>query len=1023
MSDHAPIQELLDRVRRRATGLWLLRAVAGFAALFLLASLACAAVAASGAVWSRPLFAAALLFALGAVILRYGLPPLGLPQLADAVARAAPELRSDLVSSVELTHEEALSLGASSALVAALVRSTGERASKVDVSRAVPLSDARREGQAVLAAAGLVLVAALLAPHRLWSGFLALVAPGNAAAAVLQVEPIAGDLVLTYRYPVHTALPSRTEQSVAGDIRAPRGTYVDLTARADRDVVQAVAVVSGKTVPLTVTAGRKLSGTLLVDTPGDWRLRFADARGRVVAEGPPRGVAVEPDNPPEVRVLKPTQQELEVDPHGKVLVEYVASDDYGLGELTLVWRNLTGGVEQRKALPKPGVGEKSVKGALAWELSPLGLAAGDKLAWFVEALDNDAVSGPKKGVSATHVLKVYSASEHHKEALARVQALWERLVTLAADRLEEPAPSAPGELLETWYAKGTAVDRGAVGLSGELRKAAHDLSKDRGTPKGLPRALDNVAAGVGTSAQRTTIARSPLAKAVGSSQAERTFLIAREGEAREEEKDILYLEDLFDKTRLADLVDLARQLKAERRELSRLAEELRGAKDPQAKQQALEQVARLKARVKELMAQMQALAKGIRDEHLNEEAMNELAKDQDMEAKLDDIEKMLAKGDVDAALKELDKLGQQLDDLEKSLAEKGGDALDDKYKEQAEKLSQLKDDLTALQEEESRLKDQTQQLRQGARAEQEKKLKALGADFFPKLQKKVAEAKKSLEKIDPDLAEQLGLDDERMSASERLDTLDKALGAKDVDEALDASKRALQPAASLRARLEAERQMAQRRPSWVRDPQALEKAANDSDEVEQPVREVQRQLEKLMPQPGQEMSPQDAAKLSELSGRQGSLGKRMDDVRKRMEEVGKDVPIFTPQHEQLLKDARGAMGEAEQKLSQKDARGGQSSEQDALDKMQRFQESMEKQAQNGKGGKGGFPMPWGRPRGDPGDEGDDSGDDDNREKVEIPAADSRGPAEYRKDILDAARQPAPEKFKDRVKQYYEELVK
>ena len=44
--------------------------------------------------------------------------------------------------------------------------------------------------------------------------------------------------------------------------------------------------------------------------------------------------------------------------------------------------------------------------------------------------------------------------------------------------------------------------------------------------------------------------------------------------------------------------------------------------------------------------------------------------------------------------------------------------------------------------------------------------------------------------------------------------------------------------------------------------------------------------------------------------------------------------------------------------------------------------------------------------------------------VDIPDAESsRAPAEFRKELLDAMKQAPPEKYKERVKQYYEELVK
>ena len=50
--------------------------------------------------------------------------------------------------------------------------------------------------------------------------------------------------------------------------------------------------------------------------------------------------------------------------------------------------------------------------------------------------------------------------------------------------------------------------------------------------------------------------------------------------------------------------------------------------------------------------------------------------------------------------------------------------------------------------------------------------------------------------------------------------------------------------------------------------------------------------------------------------------------------------------------------------------------------------------------------------------------DRNQEKVEIPDEDDfQAPKEFRKDLLDAMKQGAPEKYKDQVKRYYEELVK
>ena len=54
----------------------------------------------------------------------------------------------------------------------------------------------------------------------------------------------------------------------------------------------------------------------------------------------------------------------------------------------------------------------------------------------------------------------------------------------------------------------------------------------------------------------------------------------------------------------------------------------------------------------------------------------------------------------------------------------------------------------------------------------------------------------------------------------------------------------------------------------------------------------------------------------------------------------------------------------------------------------------------------------------------EGGNDISQQKVEIPEADP-GTAfqDFRKDLLDAMKQGTPERYREQVKSYYEELVK
>jgi hypothetical protein len=59
-----------------------------------------------------------------------------------------------------------------------------------------------------------------------------------------------------------------------------------------------------------------------------------------------------------------------------------------------------------------------------------------------------------------------------------------------------------------------------------------------------------------------------------------------------------------------------------------------------------------------------------------------------------------------------------------------------------------------------------------------------------------------------------------------------------------------------------------------------------------------------------------------------------------------------------------------------------------------------------------------------GESGDDEGQNASREKIEIPEQDQRQSAkEFRNDLLKAMKQGTPDKYKEQVKEYYEELVK
>ncbi len=1046
----APLAEL--ETQGRSSSAWLSRWLASARsrarrllagqALFSLLALAVAALAGSAALAAAqgPLAGRALLVALLAAFPLGAALALRFP-LRDSMARAAlmrdrlalaawlarapgadgltPVQTSELLSSLELADSPPR--GASTALLALLHQRAQRTAQSLELRRALPRSSLRLPALALLLALGGLGLFALRAPQTLALG-LSRLWLGEAAMPIPENEPIAGDLSITYLYPAYTNLPSRTEEGTPGDLKAPRGTVARITARADRDLVQAYAVVDETPVPLEASGQghRALSGELKLEKNGKWRFRFADKKGRPVAEGPDRSIELVADQPPTATISDPQAAEVEVDPLGRLPVIWSAQDDYGLTKVALVWSR-AGEKETRVELAAPTGAARRLSGTYGWEMAKLELREGDKISFRVEALDGDTVDGPQKGVSATHSLKVFSAAEHHQEGIQRAQALWERLVVLLADRLEEKAP--PKDDGAKWYAETQGRDSRALQLIAELRQAGVDLAADKLAPRALGRALKYVASGLSPLVQRTVIARAPLSKP-GAATPGALKLLARAlgNEMAEEEKDVLYLSDLLDQSRLDDIRQLREEMKRSREELKKLAEKLKNAPDEQTKKQVLAEVERLKDRAQELMKRLQQLAKGVNDEHLNQEALESAQKEQDLMSQLNDVQKKMQSGDTDAALSELDKLNKTLEQLEQNLDQDAKQRGSQKYAEEAKQLRQAAEKMAQLKAREEELEKRTGRLRKALREQAHKLFEQKGGkQLTQKLADKVAEAKKQIAQVDPAVADALALEETLDAAQERVADLQRALQAGDYQEALEQASKADRAAQILQSRLGLEDELRQ-----LGQPAPVRKSLEAAAQAEAPLREVAQALRDAIPDEDAQMNEQQKQELQQQAQEQREIGQGMQQVREQLGEVGKKVPIFGPQHEQLLQGAQEAMDQAQGKLSQRDARGGEGGENEALDKIGKFEEAMKDLAKSGSQGEGGMPMPWGEPQGSGQDDGDQEGEgrEQSREHVEIPDAESsRGPQEFRKKLLDAMKQPAPEKFKDKVRGYYEELVK
>ena len=948
---------------------------------------------------------------------------------ARMLAAQLPELNLDLLAAVELSKALGTPEDFSPDLARAFLKDVDTRASKLSVAKLIDQRPTQRAAMTLVATVFVLLVLVFFKGATLRAGLAQALRPREAAEP-LRRQPITGDVELVYHYPVHTGLETRSVPSSTGDVSAPTGTEVTIKTRADRDVEGAALVLNpgNKRVPLRIER-RELTGSFVVTESGTWHVVFLDGE-EVVAEGPDQSITAEADQPPQARITAPVDG-LELDPSKQsVTLKFDASDDYGLSALDLVFTP-QGGETKRFSL-KPDDG-RTTRGSFQWDIAPLKLNPGQEVVYFLEATDNDAVKGPKKGVSATMRLKLYSSAEHRRQALQRAEELWGRLVEHLADRMEGPDRVSPTPVDAA--VAGKPVDERGVQLAGDFTTLAQDIREERDPAEELLNALLNISAELNTDVSQVVSQRRVLLRISGregGTPGRTQFIDPRNGgfsadiarrlassiatDIQHSEKNVLYLEALLDRAKLEAIRELAQQLRDDRKELSRLVEEFGRTRDPQLQERLLEQMQNLKQRMLELQQRMAELSKGIRDDFMNAEALQQMLEEQDMESALEEMERLVKEGKADEALKKMQELSMQLDEFLESLDDAGDRADQESDPELARQYEEFEQNLDDAVKKQEQLSEKTRALRDKYREQQKERIARQGEALKRELKEKLDELDKSWKQLDGD---HFGFrfEDVRQEAMQARDNVQQSLDANDFDLASEAADRMEDRANQMAAQAQ---ELRQRDELFNNPPEVRRESKQAADKVQRDAKkasEIAQKLRDLFPQPGQQMSEQDRQQMSELSRSQKQLQQQAQQLQQQMDAIDERAPIFDEEAQQQMDQVGQRMQGAGERLAGKDPSRGFGEQQGALQGLRGIQQQMQESAKKGgSGGKGGIPVPIKRRGG--------AGRGSQNEKVEIKDEDpNAGSREFRKDVMDAMKQGAPDRYKDQNKKYYEELVK
>ena len=836
--------------------------------------------------------------------------------------------------------------------------------------------------------------------------------PSLFEGSTISTIPIVGDVRITYEYPPYTGLPTRRVEGSTGDIVAVRGTRVKIETSPLHTSRRAALLMGelgeGQEIPVRLAKGQ-LSVHLTLQDSGSYRFWLLPLLGRAVREDRSHRIEVEVDRPPRIEIQGPADR-LELPAPRPIELGYSASDDFGLGNIELVFR-VDEEPEQRMPL-KDGHGAKAAQGRFLWDPSRVTpLPTGARVAYHIEARDLDQVSGAKVGVSRTLYVSIARPQESADDRLDRQREVLEQLTGDLADRLElagmSPAKGASAKAAGAGAGKSSA---NVPSASREPRLAAfaavHEAEDAHITLLGrlldddrregiLGKTLRNQLAAMAERLghllrdERTDLGKS----GDGAVSARQLTASLARLESRQDphiaelEKDVLLLDDLIGRQRLEDLASIGRELTDAHKRLEDLLARYAATKDESLKRQLERELRELRGRIGDLAQKIANLKtrNEVPDEWRNMPDTKSIA---DRAKRLDEL---LSQGDPKAISQALSELGKDLHGLRQMLDDNAEGFGEGRFPQENRVITDLMKRIGDLEGDERSLAGETQGLSDKQEAEIDKRLRSQMADWTRKESEKVERLRQALGEVrtgDPESA----LSEEVERARDSAKQLKRLLGERDLAEAKGEAERAKQ---SLdRASTQAEAALAKRR---KRSPEAKSEIGDNLASARALAQEIASDVEQFLPKAEETLSAEEQARARAQAERQSAIGERADEAgREAARRLGKIPGLEHAQEE--LRGAAEQMRQAANHLRKSEAKQAGGAERNAAERLAKLRDSLQERSMGG--GK------------------------QQRDPVRIPGTDeSSAPRAWRQELLDAMKEHAPEHFRDDVRRYYEELVK
>jgi len=1009
--------------------------------------------------------------------------------LALQVEAHYPQLRSRLISAVQL--QRAKGLGAtegyfSGTLIDALVTDAEKGMTGVRPEAMEGGKDIARSG--ILFGVCLLAAACVIgtSPARFSSLLRGLFHPSlpktEAAAPAPRGRMAIGDITLQYFYPAYTGLEPKIVRNSGGAIRALPGSEVHISARTSEPVKAADLLIHGTDrVPMTLTPDAGMRGRVSVTGAGFYQFELTRADGTTFLDPAKREIAVQPDEAPEVDLVWPAEN-ITATEQDTISVDYTAADDFGLTEVDLVVR--FGAAEKRIRLASLSSRPRSHKDTYPWPLAALDLEEVQELTFFVEAKDNDAVSGPNVGRSEERHITIQNARRRHEELIEKQEKLLKRMLHLLASDLTRPldgdARRTKDDIL---LIENTVRDSmfAVLDLFGDILAGLRD---DPLANYAVVYALEDMHKGlldISKARRRCGFLLMKLRKGekMPDSVLSRLALTQHE-QIKIVEKDILILHALLAKQRRDNIRADLKKLADAKGSLAELLDKLK-----KGDAASMKELQALTDRIDQMLRKIAAeMAKTMRETqigaYMNPDAMKSPG---DL---LQKLREALARGDRKEAMRLAREMMAALEAMNASFA--NADEMFGKtaYGGMLSKMNDMMTELDALAQAETGLLKETKKVKKAVQQRTHEQLDDKMRDFFEKQLKRLEKIKGHVKGADSALGgdravkEYYMKDEERRHIAERMGTLGRMFGPlgtklrggkvrdeiKRMNKEMDDLREFLRDTRSaqglaglmrdvpnIRERLNQLKdmlsvrdvqeswnlamQVASRFSYWqsrVQPPPKETDGPACRDDVEKQVGEAYEEttrmvqdLEKMRAQlenyQRSKFTTPERESMKQFSKRQRGIMEKTRELRQKMGEMQRQSPFLKDDLGQDVGEAMGRMQGAQSKLDGERPGSAVTDEREAVFQLEKAKGRLKEAQQRIAKGMMGEGMKMPRPQGMPRMGRGPGMMGVRTERVKLPSPDDyKVPKEFREEILKAMKGPAPEPYRKLNEDYYKKLL-